>query len=134
MKQQLTGFTLIELIIVIVIFGIVAAMLVPFMGSALVDSHNPIDNLMDASDLSSEMAKVIAKYREDNDVGQIKSNLISMVDTNEVSIVHNDYVKFTASGQGYVEQPGNSTDSSVLKVILASKKNSGEKLIYYFTE
>jgi len=60
------GFTLIELIVVIVMFGFLAAMLAPFIGSALTKSHEPLANLKKAASVSSDMAKLVAKYRGGN--------------------------------------------------------------------
>ena len=61
------GFTLIEIIVILVVTGIMAAIMVPFMGTALTRSHEPLENLRRASGLSSDMARVVASWNEIKD-------------------------------------------------------------------
>ncbi len=62
MTRKNKGFTLIEIIIVLVVTGFVAAIMIPFLGSALRSSHEPLDNLRHSADLSSDMARVVAEW------------------------------------------------------------------------
>ncbi len=131
------GFTLLEVIITIVVAAIVAAMLVPFMGSALTRSHAPLDNLRHAASLHAEMAKVVAEYKRDTpkDEGEMtafKGSISEIVDSEVVDVVFNDLKMFDIStGVEGACVPLESLDC-ILKVHLRSVVNPGEKLITFF--
>ena len=133
------GFTLIELIIVIIVLGFLGAVLAPFIGPALTGSHRPIENLDHATDLSAEMAKVVAEYRRNppENVGAMnnfRDDIPGLIDDAIVNISVNERIMFEWDGSQYAEgncNPGNSLDC-VLKVRLQSTANPGEILTYYF--
>jgi len=133
------GFTLIELIIVIIVLGFLGAVLAPFIGPALTDSHRPIENLEHATDLSAEMAKVVAEYRlnpPDNfgAMNNFRNNIPALIDDTIVNISVNDRIMFEWDGSQYVEGNCNSQNplDCVLKVRLQSTASPGETLTYYF--
>lgn len=138
MRKDSSGFTLIEIVILIVLAGIVAGVLVPFLGTALTRSHEPLENLSRATGLSSQMAIIVAEYRKNdppkdtyermNAFGQwIESNFGN-------SIVA--FKKFEAVGDDLIEQdcidPENDP-GCVLKVRIGGVENPGETLTYYFS-
>lgn len=130
---------MIELIIVIIVLGFLGAVLAPFIGPALTDSHRPIENLDHATDLSAEMAKVVAEYRNNppENVGAMnnfRDNIPGLIDDTIVNISVNERIMFELDGSEYVEDnciPGGSLDC-VLKVRLQGTANPGETLTYYF--
>lgn len=62
------GFTLLEIIITIVVAGILASLLIPFMGSALHKSHEPVERLKESLKVNECMAKLVAQCRDSNSV------------------------------------------------------------------
>jgi prepilin-type N-terminal cleavage/methylation domain-containing protein len=79
MTSKNKGFTLIEIIIVLVVTGFVAAIMIPFLGSALTRSHEPLENLRRASGLSSDMARVVASWDEIKGDCQGSNNFIDCI-------------------------------------------------------
>ncbi len=135
MIRKSNGFSLIEIIIVLVVTGFVAAIMIPFLGSALTRSHEPLDNLRHSADLSSEMAKVVADYRDNpQDLDDFKDMILDIIDSSEVQIDFNDFITFSPDGDDFNEESWEGSGSRLLKVCLSSKTNPGETLTYYFPE
>ena len=152
MRLRKNGFTLIELIMVLVLGGIVAAFLVPFLGSALTKSHEPLDNLDRAAGLSSDMAKVMAVWNSTiqeecyNSTESIFKNCIqnkidSYMSDKGLALVNSNidqinFEKFVSSvgifNVNNCLEP-DYADCELIKVVLKGSKNSGEVLNYYFT-
>ncbi|MCX6224405.1 MAG: prepilin-type N-terminal cleavage/methylation domain-containing protein [Bacteroidia bacterium] len=65
-KNNQTGFTLIEFIVTLVIAAITAAMVYTFMGSMVTKSSEPITRLKNASTLHLVMENIIADYNRLN--------------------------------------------------------------------
>ena len=63
------GFTLIELIVIIVMFGFLAAMLAPFIGSALTGSADPIKRLDESLNVNAFMAMLVSECRNESTLG-----------------------------------------------------------------
>ena len=57
-----TGFTLIEIILTIIVGGILAALVVQFMGTSMVRSTEPVSMVQEAFLLSGIMEKITADY------------------------------------------------------------------------
>lgn len=130
------GFTLIELIIVIIVLSLMGAIIAPLMGPALTDSHRPLENLDHATDLSAEMAKVVAEYRNTRpndfpDMNDFQDSISGVIDTEIVEITANERVMVDDVETEPACDPIDSLDC-VLKVRLQSKENPGETLTYYF--
>ena len=139
------GFTLIEIIVIIVLAGIAIGVMVPFLGSALTRSHAPLDNLGLAAGLSSEMAKVIGDYNEGHD----GNDCAALVDDWDVGgAVDADkatwrtrlcYFDEDLDGDDVLfcldegEQCPDDKDICVFEVRLQSVENPGEYLNYYFS-
>lgn len=135
------GFTLIEIIVIIVLAGIAIGVMVPFLGSALTRSHAPLDNLSLAAGLSSEMAKVIGDYNEGHD----GNDCPALVDDWDVGgAVDADKATWRTRLCYFDEDdvffcldegdpcPGDQ-DICVFEVRLQSVENPGEYLNYYFS-
>lgn len=58
-----TGFTLIEVIVSLVVAGFLAAMLVAFMGTGMMQSANPVVIAQNGTYLNAIMDKMTADYR-----------------------------------------------------------------------
>jgi len=144
-RRSHNGFTLLEVVAVLVIGGIVVALLAPFMGAALTRSHEPVDNLRDAVGLSSQMAVVVAEYREafpwiceelrEWEIQTIEG-LDDLDDHYAMPLIEKDLCRFDDAG--YLDCGGMECDEEcessicVLEVRLTSTLNPGEFLRYYF--
>lgn len=133
------GFTLIELIVIIMGLGLMGAVIAPLIGPSLTGSDRQIENLDHAADLSAEMAKVVANYRNNPpentaSMNNFRDGIPSLIDDTIVSISINERIMFELDGSEYVEgncSPAGSLDC-VLKVRLQSEANPGETLTRYF--
>ncbi len=85
-SKHANGFSLLEIILVLVLAGIIAALMVPFLGSALTDSPKPLIRLERDVNLSSNMARIkadrtsssCAQNINDWDIQEILSENISL--------------------------------------------------------
>lgn len=135
-----SGFTLIELIIIIILLGLMGAIIAPLIGPALTESHKPIENLDHALDLSGEMAKVTAEYRNNppentDEMDAFQEGISNLVEEGTiVNVTANELVMFEQDGEEYNETACDDQTplDCVLKVRLESTANSGEILTYYF--
>ena len=148
-RKAKPGFTLIELIIIIMVLSLMAALLAPFIGQALTGSHKPLKNLEHASNLKAEMEKVVAVYRsiqpgnldESAEMNDFQNNIAAnseapQLDETVAALTVNELVMFEeqTSGGNFEEEACDPTGSldCVLKVELQSVANPGERLTYYF--
>ncbi len=59
-----SGFTLLEIIVTILLGSILAALMMQFMGTALISSSRPVDIVRDNSVMEALMEKIISEYVE----------------------------------------------------------------------
>ena len=145
MRAPDSGFTLIEIIIVLVVAAIAAAALTPFMGSALTRSNEPLEHLRDAMGLSSHMAVVVAEYRNNHsrscedlrewDIETIDS-LDGLADHYEMPEIEKVLCRFDDTGNLDCEEIECDDECKngicVLAVQLTSTLNSGVFVRYFF--
>jgi type II secretory pathway pseudopilin PulG len=62
-RHKLDGFTLVEVIVLIIIVSVVGTLTFAFMGEFFVKSHAPIENLQKSTDLNQVMANIFADYK-----------------------------------------------------------------------
>jgi prepilin-type N-terminal cleavage/methylation domain-containing protein len=63
-KSGPTGFTLVEVIVSLIVAGILAAMLVTFMGSSVAQSANPVVQSQNGAYLNQIMENMTADYKK----------------------------------------------------------------------
>ncbi|EFI33382.1 hypothetical protein Dthio_PD0713 [Desulfonatronospira thiodismutans ASO3-1] len=144
MNKKSRGFTLLEVIAVLVVGGIVAALLVPFMSSAVVDSHKPLDNLRSSSGVSSEMVKVIANFKPnwnpvpppcDGLEGKIEDFVEDKEENEEEwnAEFADDSPRICGFDDNFLECDSDPLPTDrVLEVTLQDKDNPGFRFTYYF--
>jgi type II secretory pathway pseudopilin PulG len=62
-RDNLDGFTLVEVIVLIIIVSVVGTFVFYFLGDSFVKSHAPIENLQKSTDLNQVMANIYADYK-----------------------------------------------------------------------
>jgi len=121
-RQQ--GFTLIELIVTLVVFAILATMLVTVMGTSVVNSGQPVFRLQQTMTLQQTMENIRANFSAVSDLALLKSAIGTGQQDNAYGtyeVIDNRYVKFT----GHNEAEGGAADG-ILKV---SIKDQGSGLV-----
>ncbi len=144
--NKCAGFTLLEVIAILVVGGIVAALLVPFMGSALTESHKPLENLRRSAGISSDMARIIGAWDDVSEECSNNNNALdlhcvenelmdSLEDPAKIVIETLEFVEFVADNtngnEEYVEAAC-SNGCDLVKIVIAGSDSPGEKLMYYF--
>ena len=110
------GFSLLEVIVTLVVAGILAAMLVQFMGANITRSVTPVVNVQNAYAAESVMESMLADYKKllVQDIAPM-ATFKSRVDSGyygTYAVEHNDYIAFA----GGLETPGGNT---LLKVSIS---------------
>lgn len=133
MRNNNYGFTLIEVIVIIVLAGIVAGVMVPFMGAPLTKSNEPLENLGHATALSSQMAKLLADYDPSSSCGELQNDWdienAAWFDSSKATLASQTLCYFDADD---ILVCDGTAEPEVLQVRLRSAENSGEFLTYYF--
>ena len=111
------GFTLVEIIVTLVAAGILGAIFIHFMGTALDASWNSVEIVRDEADAEAVMERIIADYvadinadPPDDPLGNVVTNYNGQ--TIEGITITTQYIYFDSSGD---EQLGGSDN---LKVVL----------------
>ena len=116
------GFTLIEVIATIIVMGILSAFFIHFMGTALNDSRQSLEQVADEARAEGLMERIIAEYVElinDDDpaaaLGIIKGRESTTYESDDDYglPVTMEYIVFDASG---AEQPDTGGENRNLKV------------------
>ncbi len=152
MIRKSNGFSLIEVIVVLVVTGILGAIMIPFMSTALTRSHEPLDNLRHSANLSSDMAKVVAGWDEiwkdvydqcaeeedyqdflncvDDELEDAIQDAVIFENSNLDQAKLMKFEEFEESGCG---SQNNWSDCEVIKIRIKGQDNPGEKLSYFFS-
>jgi len=116
MKSDSKGFTLVEIIVTIVAAGILGAIFVNLMGTALNASWNAVEIVRDESNGEGLMERIIADYVADinNDPDNALINIFTSYNGQTIDgiTITTQYIYFDSSGD---EQTGGSDN---LKVVL----------------
>ena len=115
------GFTLLEIIAIIVVAGTVAGMLVPFMGSALTKSHEPLVNLELAAGLGSDMAKVVQVWN----VGDVKDGYDGESDYTSIMNLFNSNLETILTDEGVTLARADSSDK--IKAVVEFQHTTGDE-------
>ena len=122
MKIDSKGFTLVEIIVTLVAAGILGAIFIQFMGTALDASWNSVEIVRDEAGAEALMEQLIAYYVADlnSEDDTTNKNALANIDaydgnTIEGITIATQYIQFDVSGNEIVVDPG-PTDN--LKVVL----------------
>ena len=117
MKSNSKGFTLVEIIVTIVAAGILGAIFVQLMGTALNASWNSVEIVRDESNGEGLMERIIADYVADinNDPDNALGNIVTNYNGQTIDgiTITTQYIVFDAGGN---EVPSALSDN--LKVVL----------------
>lgn len=101
MKMDSTGFTLIEIIAIIVIGSIVAAMFIPFFSTALTRSSEAVNIIKESFQINEVVADLTADYRNKKQSGTLNLQTfyasLSTFEKNDVT-VSGKYLNFRNAG------------------------------------
>ena len=118
------GFTLVEIIVTLVAAGILGAIFIHFMGTALDASWNSVEIVRDEGDTEAVMERIIADYVADinSEDGPTNANALANIVTNyngqviEGITITTQYIDFDAGGGEIIIGPPATSDN--LKVVL----------------
>lgn len=130
------GFTLIELIVIIVMFGFLAAMLVPFIGSALTRSHEPVERLRKSLTINQCMAELIAECSEHAD-DKFECADVFIEKCKEKYGMLLTCIKFANGNEEYQQIDGHCIDDDIeefnlLRVDMHNSNAPAQKVTYIF--
>ena len=120
------GFTLIEIIATIMMAGILSAIFIQFMGTALMRSGDSVNIVRDEASIEGLMEEIISDYLKEINNNSPENALSTIKAKNYGSDVTMEYIQFDGSGN---EQPSGS--SNYLKVIIHA---TGHKLTTILTK
>ena len=120
------GFTLIEIIATIMMAGILSAIFIQFMGTALMRSGDSVNIVRDEASIEGLMEEIISDYLKEINNNSPENALSTIKAINYGSDVTMEYIQFDGSGN---EQPSGS--SNFLKVTIQAR---GHKLTTVLTK
>ncbi len=120
------GFTLIEIIATIMMAGILGAIFIQFMGTALMRSGDAVNIVRDEASIEGLMEKIISDYLKEINNNSPENALSTIKAKNYGSDVTMEYIQFDGDGN---EQPSGS--SNFLKVTIQA---TGHKLTAVLTK
>ncbi len=110
------GFTLIEIIATIMMAGILSAIFIQFMGTALMRSGDSVNIVRDEASIEGLMEEIISDYLKEINNNSPENALSTIKAKDYGSDVTMEYIQFDGDGN---EQPSGS--SNYLKVIIHAK-------------
>jgi prepilin-type N-terminal cleavage/methylation domain-containing protein len=123
------GFTLVEIIITLVVTGILGAIFINLLGTALDESWNTVERVRDEADAVGVMEKIIADYVTEmnaNPAGAL-AQIITYNGAGDYGTgVSMQYVEFDAGGNLYAVGSGNT--------LLVTVPSSGKDIINLLTK
>ena len=113
-RKSERGFTLIEVIVGLVVFGILAILFVSFLGSPLQDSSLPVVRLKNSLTLQQVMENIRADFKANQDLAALKT-AIDAGSYGSYIVEQNDYIKYSGTNE-----VADTTDLDLLKVSIKS--------------
>ncbi len=132
------GVTLIEIIISLVVFAILATMVVSYMGTSVRDSGEPTIRLKHTMALQAVMENIRADMNDINDLAALKTAVGVGSKDNDFgvyTVVQNEYIKFDDTTFEELSDTAGSSgndDIDVLKITI--KDGDGLKITSFFVE
>lgn len=126
--QKNFGFSLLEVIIVIVLSGILAVMILPYFYSGAISSNTPIERLQTSSELNMVMEAIVSGYES------CESKNSSCVQTvkDKISNFATNYGTYCSTCSATTQEI---TIEPLAKVVLVTvTSGNNEKLYYALTE
>ena len=121
------GFTLLEVIVILLVVGILAAMLTPFLGTTFSTSSQPLFRLQGALELQQTMEDITGIYQASDRSADALTALKARIDQGDFTTGNHE------ATAAYVDlDPANANDPVTLQVTLENVA-SGEQLSALFT-
>jgi prepilin-type N-terminal cleavage/methylation domain-containing protein len=121
--RKRAGFTLLEVIITLVLFGIMAAMLGPYLVKSISGSVTPLTNLNNEITLQSALETIVKQYESAKTISNLATIKASLASTTTYTAT-SKYVAYNSSSKDF---SGTVSTNNMLLVTLTSK-SSGETL------
>lgn len=139
LKIDNKGFTLIELIVVLVIASIVGTMMYQFIRTSTIKESDPIFSLNKSLKLHEIMENITSDYLEyyTLDLVSLQEKIGGIqVHTNDYGtygVIENKFIKFVSNTEA-AAPPGDPETGKLLKVTLQDSGGSGENLTVLFSK
>ncbi len=132
------GFTLIEIIIVLVVFAILATMVVSYTGTSVTESGRPLITLKDDMALQGVIENICAAMDANNNLAALRTTVGTGSKNNGYgvyTVIHNGYIKFNTTNYNEEADTAGSTGNDGMDVLKISIKDaSGLILTDFFVE
>lgn len=131
------GFSMIEVIIIIIVSGVAFSMMFQFFGSSITQSSAPIHRLSHALELKQIAERITAHYEQDTTADgliALKDNLDSIPPVgygSNYTVAYNKFIKFIDQKDKEIKTPATTSQKNILKVTI-THNNTGEKITMLF--
>jgi Tfp pilus assembly protein PilV len=129
------GFSLIEVIIIIVVSAVAFSMMFQFLGSSVTDSSVPIHRLSYALELKQIAERITENYKQDTtaDLNSLKDSLTNHPDWygSNYTVAYNGFIKFDSQNDVAIS---GSDPEDILKVTIMHNNTSETITILFIKE
>jgi len=135
------GFTLIEVVIIITLSALIAALVIPFLGTAMTSSSAAVNQVVESFEVNQVMANIMADYRMrvqngTLDLDDFKNNQLAGFEENGVTVT-GTFIEFEQESGAYKDLNSDGVfdpeawdgDGTVLLLVTASKNDQTLRVI-----
>ncbi len=139
-ESKQNGFTLIEVILVLVVAAVLGTMMFQYLGTSFTQSSVPIQRLNQALGLQQVMENITVDYKSNpSDLIGLQSKIGTTTTTpnpqdnsyGQYNVIYNDFILFIASGSNNIDSSDGTGTNNLLKVTIQNDR--GEILTALFS-